>query len=274
MAYILTYNNRPITRTRGAYNFIKYGPDDVWVPVTFSGGSSVQYGSYVWRGYNSLAEDPIYYNSIYQLTSYQTWSNKSWTGLTSFDSGVVWRSTDNRIFYSNGSSGQYELNGSNWSSMTWGNVAKPERSHIWTDGRYDYYGDTHYRSSTSWYTKTWTWADGKPSYFADNAQTAIWRDTDGTVYYSYGSNQYVLNGSTWSKKTWTGVTSFEGKYVWHDLSGRTFLSHDNKQYELNSSTSTWSAKTWGGVTPLFGVYIWNDGYNVYYTYNYNTYKLT
>lgn len=274
MSKILTYNNRPITRAQGAYNFIKYGPDDIWVPVTFSGGSGVQYGTYVWRGYNSLTEDPVFYNSNYQLTSYQTWSTKTWTGLTTFNAANIWRSTDNRIFFSNGSSGQYELNGSNWSSMTWGNVSKPERSHIWTDGRYDYYGDTHYRSSTSWYTKTWTWSDGKPSYFADNAKTAIWRDTDGKVYYSYGTNQYVLNGSTWSQKTWTGLTSFEGENVWHDLNGRTFYSSGSKQYELDSSTSTWSKKTWTGLTSLFGNCIWNEGYNVYHTCNYNTYRLT
>lgn len=273
MAYILTYNNRPITRTQDAYNFIKYGPDDVWVPVTFSGGSSVRYGTEVWKGLGFM-EDPVYYSSLYQLTSSQTWSSKSWTGLTSFSASYIWRSTDNRIFYSNGSSGQYELNGSNWVSMTWGNVSKPERSHIWTDGVYDYYGDTKYRSGITWYNKTWTWADGRPSYFSDNAKTAIWRDTDGTVYYSYANNQYVLNGSTWSKKTWNGLTSLDGDGVWHDLTGRTFYSGFYGQYELNSATSTWSPKTWTGLTSLSGNCIWNDGHNVYHTSNYNTYKLT
>lgn len=276
MSYILTYNNRPITRTLGANNFIRYGLEDVWVPVTFQGNINIENGWNVWHGYSSVSDDPVYYGSTYELTSHETWSNKSWSGLTSFSGSNIWRSTDNKIYLSSYNDGQYVLNGSTWTTMTWSGVSKPYRSGIWTDGRYDYYQSSKYRSGSSWYNKTWTWADPKPGTFDVTPADTIWKDADGTVYWSHATTHYVLNGSTWSKKTWIGIddVSVDGDYIWHDLSGRTFYSQGSKQYQIDSTTSTWTPKTWGGLTPSYGYNIWNDGHDIYYTYNSVTYKLT
>ena len=277
MAYILTYNNRPITRTPGANNFIRYGLEDVWVPVTFQGNVNIENGWDVWHGYSSVSDDPVYYGSTYELTSYETWSNKSWSGLTSFSGSNVWRSTNNTIYLSDYNQGQYVLNGSTWTTMKWSGVTNPYRSGIWTDGRYDYYKSSKYRSGSSWYNKTWTWADPKPEIFDVSPTKCIWRDTDGTVYWSHATTHYVLNGSTWSAKTWLGLEnyqSFTGENVWHDLSGRTFYSKGSYQYQLDSATSTWIPKTWTGLTSLYGTHIWNDGHNIYHTYGSVTHKLT
>ncbi len=46
---------------------------------------------------------------------------------------------------------------------------------------------------------------------------SIW--TDGTnIYYSSDSIQRVLNKSTstWSTKSWSGLTNFDGRYIWTD----------------------------------------------------------
>ena len=277
MAYILTYNNRPITRTQGANNFIRYGLEDVWIPITFLGNINIENGRNVWHGYSSVSDDPVYYGSTYELTSHETWSNKSWSGLTSFSGGNTWRSTDNKIYMSDYNQGQYVLNGSTWTTMTWSGVPKPYKSGIWTDGRYDYYQSSKYRSGSSWYNKTWTWADPKPEIFDVATRSDIWRDTNGTVYWSHATTHYVLNDSTWSAKTWLGLEnyqSFTGENVWHDLSGRTFYSKGSYQYQLDSATSTWIPKTWAGLTSFNAMDIWNDGHDVYYTVNYVTYKLT
>lgn len=276
MPYILTYNNRPITRTQGAYNFIRYGYEDVWAPVTFS-GNNIQYGYRVWHGYSSVSDDPVYYASSYELTAHETWSNKNWSGLTSFYADDIWRARDNKIYYSGYNEGQYVLEGSTWNTMKWSGIPKPYTSDIWTDGTYDYYTSSAYRSGSSWYDKTWTWADPKPAIFDTGTNNNIWRDTDGTVYWSHATTHYVLNGSTWSKKTWFGLDDeqgFAGRYVWHDLIGRTFFSDGISQYQLDPATSTWTPKTWTGLTSFYGSNVWDDGHDVYHTVDYVTYKLT
>ena len=61
---------------------------------------------------------------------------------------------------------------------------------------------------------------------------AIW--TDGTnIYYSNGTNQYVLDvaTSTWSVKTWTGFTSFNGSQIWTDGTN-IYYSGASTQYVL------------------------------------------
>ena len=71
------------------------------------------------------------------------------------------------------------------------------------------------------YTATATLAD---------AAKYIW--SDGTnIYYSYGTNQYVLNGDTWEAKTWNGLTKFYASGIWTDGTN-IYYSYNTEQYIL------------------------------------------
>ena len=118
--------------------------------------------------------------------------------------------------------------------------------------------DKEYELQDGWETKSWT---GLTNFYGNNT----WTDGDN-IYYSNGSNQYVLNKttSTWSAKTWTGLTSFAGSYTWTD-GDNIYFSDNSNQYVLDKSTSTWSTKSWTGLTSFAGNYIWTDGNNIYYS---------
>ena len=156
-----------------------------------------------------------------------------------------------------------------------------------------------------WIPKTWTGLTN----FDGNY---IW--TDGTdIYFSIGSNQYVLDKSTstWTTKTWNGYNNILGEEIWTDgeniyYSNNTYQyvldkststwvasrnqigtygskiwsdgeniysSYDVNQYVFNKSTSTWTAKTWTGLTNPSGNYIWTDGENIYYSLSSTQYVL-
>ena len=110
----------------------------------------------------------------------------------------------------------------------------------------------------TWNTKTWT---GLTSFKGEN----IWSDGKN-IYYSNGSDQYVLDKSTstWSSKTWSDLTSFSGNYIWTD-GENVYYSASTTQYVLNKNNSTWTAKTWTGLSSFSGSNIWTDGENVYYS---------
>ena len=98
----------------------------------------------------------------------------------------------------------------------------------------------------------------------------IWTDGDN-IYYSYGTNQYILNKSTstWTAKTWNGLTDLYGSQIWTD-GDNVYYSYGAAQYVLNKSTSTWTAKTWNGLTwngltYFRSNYIWTDGNDIYYS---------
>lgn len=96
-----------------------------------------------------------------------------------------------------------------------------------------------------------TWGIAHPS-----EGNNIWSDGEH-VYYSKGSNHYVLNESdmTWSTKTWNVLTNFDGNYVWTDGTD-IYYSTGSSQYVLNKTTSTWNPKTWGGYTRIGGNNVW------------------
>lgn len=101
----------------------------------------------------------------------------------------------------------------------------------------------------------------------------IW--TDGTnIYYSDGSDQYVLDKATytWIAKTWTGLTDFYGDHVWTDGTN-IYYSEGSNQYILDKATSTWVTKTWTGLTEFRGDDIWTDGTNFYYSSDTDQYVL-
>ena len=79
-------------------------------------------------------------------------------------------------------------------------------------------------------------------------------------------------GNTWSKKTWSGLTSFFGSSVWTDGTD-IYHSYDSSQYVLDKATSTWSQKTWSGLTTdLQGIGVWTDGTDIYYSHSSSRYQ--
>ena len=118
-----------------------------------------------------------------------------------------------------------------------------------------------------WEAKTWnTLLSNLSGYY-------IW--TDGTnIYYSFNSEQYVLDLSTttWVMKNWIGLTGFNGYYIWTDGTN-IYYSNNANQYVLNVATSTWTPKTWSGLTRFNGSSIWTDGTNIYYSSGSNHYVL-
>ena len=115
-------------------------------------------------------------------------------------------------------------------------------------------------------SKTW---NGFTSFDGYN----IWSDGNN-IYYSYNSDQYVLDKSTstWSIKEWTGLTNFVGNRVWSD-GDNIYYSTSGSNYVLDKSTSTWSTKIWNGLTNFFGDGVWTDGNNIYYNRNSDKYIL-
>ena len=197
------------------------------------------------------------------------WSQKTWTGLTSFYGNYVWTDGDN-IYYSFEST-QYVLDKSTstWSQKTWTGLASFYGNNIWTDGENIYYSfwSDHYvlnKSTSTWSVKTWS---GLTSFRG----IGIWTDGE-KVYYSIGSDQYVLNKSTstWSTKRWTGLTNFEGSNVWTDGENIYYSNGSLKQYVLNKISSIWIKKEWVNLTSFNGQYIWTDGEDVYYSSPYSS----
>jgi signal peptidase I len=75
-----------------------------------------------------------------------TWTTKTWNGLTSFEGRCVWTDGDN-IYY-NSQSNRYVLDKatSTWTTKTWNGLTSIRGANIWTDGDniyYNYY-DAHY----------------------------------------------------------------------------------------------------------------------------------
>ena len=79
--------------------------------------------------------------------------------------------------------------------------------------------------------------------------------------------------SLWKTKTWSGLTSFRGRYLWSDGIDIYYSGGSSSQYVLDKSTSTWSAKTWTGYTDMVGNNIWSDGINIYYSSSTTQYVL-
>ena len=79
-------------------------------------------------------------------------------------------------------------------------------------------------------------------------------------------------GSTWSAKSWSGLTSFTGSNIWTN-GDNIYYSNGSTQYVLNKSTSTWSEKSWSGLTSFSGDSVWTDGDNIYYSSSSNHYVL-
>ena len=119
---------------------------------------------------------------------------------------------------------------------------------------------------STWTTKTWNGLTNSNGQY-------IWTDGEN-IYYSYNSNQFVLDKSTstWSPKTWNGLTEFNGRYTWTD-GDNIYYSSQNNQFVLDKSTSTWTTKTWNGLTSFYGNSVWTDGDNIYHSSQNNQFVL-
>lgn len=86
----------------------------------------------------------------------------------------------------------------------------------------------------------------------------VWHEGNN-VYYSIGSDEFVLNKNTgeWDNKIWTGLPSdFYGIYTWTDGDNIYYSNIDDPvRYILNKNTNTWTA--WD-VQRLSSGKIWTD----------------
>lgn len=116
----------------------------------------------------------------------------------------------------------------------------------------------------TWSKKEWLLPEGS----SQIEGLYVWTDGDN-VYYSNGSNQYVLDKKTsvWSLQTWTlpeSSSQLNGNYVWTD-GNDIYYSNGSAQYVLFKGTSTWSKKEWSGLENFEGKNIWTDGDDIYYS---------
>ena len=79
------------------------------------------------------------------------------------------------------------------------------------------------------------------------------------------TSQIIKVYEEWGSKTWTGLTSFSGQQIWTD-NENIYYSNGSDQYVLDKSNSTWSVKTWIGLSSMYGAQIWKEGENIYYSY--------
>lgn len=135
----------------------------------------------------------------------------------------------------------------------------------------------------------------------------IWSDGKN-IYYSYQTEQYVLNGDIWEVKTWNGINGFHGEDVWTDgkniyltklaaayggyciLNGDTWETDNGLAYGAVSGKFIWtdgekiyrsgspgfyvwnpSSNSWESHSDLatLGMPFWSDGKIIYYSYGYN-----
>ena len=205
----------------------------------------------------------------YKLASgSDTWVKVWTTGSKPAEGSNVWSDGTN-IYYSSYTRAEqliYDRTQDKWSTKTWtGPLTDFNGSNIVSVPGHAYYcGNTIYEFNSTQDAFEESYITLVNALFIEGRY--IWTDGDNTYYSSASSNQYVLDKatSTWSTKTWSGLTNFYGSRVWSD--GTNIYSSDgSEQYVLDKATSTWSTKTWSGLTSFYGDKIWSDGTNIYYS---------
>lgn len=196
------------------------------------------------------------------------------------DTRCIWSDGKNTYYFEYGGSNQYILNPETlrWEAienkiqlgqLTWGN-------YFWSDGENVYYSEGQYQYVLNKETSTWeekTWHGQIYCYeiyggYSENGFNGsdVW--TDGVnIYCSYNSKHYVLNKetSTWTGKTWNGLTEFDASGIWTD-GVNTYYSTGTTHYILNKSNSTWLLENSLTELNIYAKGIWSDGEDVYYTY--------
>lgn len=206
-----------------------------------------------------------------------TWSAKTWLGLTSFYGDKVW--TDGSKMYIANYDTHYELDKetNTWTEITWSsNISKMQGSDIWTDGENIYYSNwiTNRYVTFQLVKGTYNWVEKTWNGFTDIYGSRVWTDGENIYCHDDLKKTYVLDKatSTWSEKTWNGSLTSVDANVWTD-GKNIYYSYGTNHYVLDKTTSTWTAKTWTGLTNFIGSRIWTDGKNIYYSHNQDNYVL-
>ena len=202
-----------------------------------------------------------------------TWGNQ---GQIWIDGVYVWNGYDGRIFYSNGSSAQYELNKSTrtWYSVTWSGITPYETSYIWKHGVLNqiYYSNSNnqYRLSPNgfnWVNVNWdgtttsfnggnTWSDGKEQYLANGSSLQRKQRHSGNIW-----------DFAWDKYTWSGNYATYGTNVWN-FDGKTYYSRGTNQYVLKydiTDVPYWDNANWSGITNFNAPSIWSAGESLFFS---------
>lgn len=285
MSYTLqtsAFNRTPLQDESGAVVIIHVtSTNDVYYTtgyITSVSGSETSY--YV--GYNSgnnkayvkiSGEDGTdgkgLLNTQVPLLEPDTWTVKTWNGLTNILPNNIWTDGEN-IYHSNGST-HYVLDRdtSTWTSVTWNGVSNFFGSYIWVDGTDVYLATSSGNSNYVLNKETSTWSS------ADISGPQITPSDifcDGNILYMSNSSfsAKLLKGQkTWESIKWitdtgSGIT-IDGSNVWTD-GQHIYYSNGAQQYELERGTTTWKQKIWNGdVNHIVGSGVWTDGTNIYYT---------
>lgn len=241
-----------------------------WESVTFTGGPERLNGEYVWRTQNNT-----YYSNgtnTYKLTpSTLTWTDTGWSIKVTkpWYDGQYWHS-------SNGYDGGYVLNAAetSWTASNHKVEMHLMGSNMWYGGNRVFMSVQAgpMSSSTTYELDLATNTLSATGWSTSIIAGGVW-NLDGNTYYSRGTTQLQFDPqtSTWSNKTWYGLTNFGGDNVWTD-GVDTYYSYSSSQYVLNKETSTWSTKTWGGTRPYSARGIWRLGNRVFYSVKSGTYS--
>ena len=245
------YIPRYVYYSNGTEQYVLDRATRTWSPKTWVGLTSF-YGYRTWR--NTYSSKMMYsYGSTQKTLDSETasWTDVTWTGdMTTeekkIDGRFIWENyNSSRIrtaYYSVSSSVTgytYRLSGSNY----WRFVSMPQE----------------YVGQNFWYTHT----------FGTNGG-------DNTTYYSQGSsNQKRIVQGTQEDVNWGTIEPTYGKYVWTS-SSHTYYSYGSNQYVLNDDNTLWLLKTWTGLssgTTIDGHYVWTDGIFTYYSRGTTHYRL-
>lgn len=242
-----------------------------WESVTFRGGPNKLNGKYVWRTQNNT-----YYSDgthTYKLTpSTRTWTDTGWTIEVSkpWYDGQYWHS-------SNGYDGGYILDAdeTSWAASNHKVEMHLMGSNMWHGGNRVFMSIQPDQNSlsTTYELDLATNTLSETGLTTDIIAENVW-NMDENTYYSRGSTQLQFDPqtSTWSNKTWYGLTNFVGRNVWTD-GVDTYYSDKSSQYVLNKETSTWSIKTWSGARrPYSARGIWRIDDRVFYSVKGGTYS--
>lgn len=242
--------------------------DNHWVKVNMKNVPDGMSASCIWTDGTDIYYSG--YDDVQLVLNGNTWETKEWN-VSGLYGSFIW--TDGTDIYSSGHvlrNGIWEIK--EWEMFNkWGDVVPCSISggQIWTDGTdiyYSYNGQQYVldRDTDSWHKITWSGGkniggESTTAYFYGDR---VW--TDGTnIYYCGGPDhkddgQGVLNGDTWSKKTWTGLNPLATN-VWTD---GTDIYYSSSEGQFILKDGIWIPHEWSGVNQPVPR-IWSDGKNVY-----------
>jgi hypothetical protein len=242
---------------------------DTWEPITWNGKDSFT-GNNVWSdGTNIYYSVGVLTSASHYRLNGDTWEPITWNGEGIFSGDTVWTDGTNIYWLDYGSC---VLDGDTWEPVEWSGSPPTRGGRVWSDGAREYGTGTlgsllfSVRNGDVWERHD------ELIYLGIGSSAGFWSD-GANIYYSSGSVQYVFDSATLmtTKKTWNGLTKFDGGNVWSD-GVNIYYSDGEEQYVLNGDT--WEPKVWNGLTSFFVSRLWTDGTNIYYSNGAEQYVLT